>query len=173
MGKSSKMTEQAKRMSLILEGSNEFKLDFSSHHLANVSGEMKKSLNDDDHSMSSHGQSSTTSDRSPTVKGTRRTSAQRIAEKENRQVKYSKILVFFVLLAAAAAVGYLTYRYITGEEEDDYRTQVSFTWLCRYAKTLTQVESLTNSTLSNDSSKRMPKSSLMYPIQTVAISWLS
>ena len=47
-----------------------------------------------------------------------------IAAKENVHVKYTKGLVFLVLTLAAAAVGFLTYWYISEEEEQDYQQQV-------------------------------------------------
>jgi hypothetical protein len=48
-----------------------------------------------------------------------------IAGRENRLVLYSKLLVFAVLACSAAAVGILTFYFVTSEEENDYTAQVS------------------------------------------------
>ncbi|KAL3938715.1 MAG: hypothetical protein SGBAC_006428 [Bacillariaceae sp.] len=46
-----------------------------------------------------------------------------IAAKENTQVRYSRLLVMFVLACSALGVGYLTFSFVTQEEEDDFKTQ--------------------------------------------------
>jgi hypothetical protein len=47
-----------------------------------------------------------------------------IAGRENRLVLYSKLLVFAVLACSAAAVGILTFYFVSSEEENDYTAQV-------------------------------------------------
>lgn len=47
-----------------------------------------------------------------------------IAAKENTQVRYSRLLVMFVLACSALGVGYLTYSFVTNEEEGDFELQV-------------------------------------------------
>jgi hypothetical protein len=56
---------------------------------------------------------------------TQRNLEPEIAARENAQVFYSKLLVMSVLLLSAGGVGFLTWWFITGEEEDDYKAQVS------------------------------------------------
>ncbi|CAJ1934430.1 unnamed protein product [Cylindrotheca closterium] len=46
-----------------------------------------------------------------------------IAAKENTQVRYSRLLVMFVLACSALGVGYLTFSFVTNEEEDGFKTQ--------------------------------------------------
>lgn len=50
--------------------------------------------------------------------------AAEIAAKENTQVRYSRLLVIFVLTCSALGVGYFTFSFVTNEEEDDFKTQV-------------------------------------------------
>lgn len=47
-----------------------------------------------------------------------------IAGRENRLVLYSKLLVFLVLACSAAAVGILTFYFVSSEEVNDYTAQV-------------------------------------------------
>jgi hypothetical protein len=47
-----------------------------------------------------------------------------IAAKENTQVRYSRLFVMFVLACSALGVGYLTYSFVTNEEEDDFELHV-------------------------------------------------
>lgn len=55
-----------------------------------------------------------------------------IAAKENKQVFYSKLLVMGVLLASAGFISFITYWFVSGEEEDDYQVQVrGFNLACR------------------------------------------
>jgi len=46
-----------------------------------------------------------------------------IAAKENAQVRYSRLLVMFVLACSALGVGYLAFSFVTREEEDDFKSQ--------------------------------------------------
>jgi hypothetical protein len=48
-----------------------------------------------------------------------------IAARENRQVFFSRLLVMGVLFCSAVTVGCLAYRFVLGEEEKDYKAQVS------------------------------------------------
>jgi hypothetical protein len=47
-----------------------------------------------------------------------------IAARENTHVRYSRLLVLFVLACSALGVGYLTYSFVTNEEEEDFKLQV-------------------------------------------------
>jgi hypothetical protein len=47
-----------------------------------------------------------------------------IAARENTHVRYSRLLVMFVLACSALGVGYLTYSFVTNGEEDDFELQV-------------------------------------------------
>ena len=47
-----------------------------------------------------------------------------IVAKENKQVFYSRFLVFFVLACSAFGVAFLTFRFVSDEEKDDYESQV-------------------------------------------------
>jgi hypothetical protein len=56
--------------------------------------------------------------------GTGHTPPVPIAAKENTHVRYSKLLVMFVLACSALGVGYFTYSSVTNEEEDLFKLQV-------------------------------------------------
>jgi hypothetical protein len=47
-----------------------------------------------------------------------------IAARENTQVRYSRLLVMFVLACSALGVGYLTYSFVADEDEEDFELQV-------------------------------------------------
>eukprot|EP00980_Cylindrotheca_fusiformis_P006369 scaffold1356_cov123-Cylindrotheca_fusiformis.AAC.50 len=49
--------------------------------------------------------------------------AAEIAARENTQVRYSRLLVMFVLATSALGVGYLTYSFVSNEEKDDFELQ--------------------------------------------------
>jgi cobalamin biosynthesis Mg chelatase CobN len=49
----------------------------------------------------------------------------RLAQKENLAVKYSKCLVYVVLLLAATGAGYFTFHFLNQEEKKDFEVQVS------------------------------------------------
>jgi hypothetical protein len=77
-------------------------------------------VNDDDEDKSlASGQSSGTFQ-----KPRESIAVEEIAGYENRLVLYSKLLVFLVLACSAAAVGVLTFYFVTSEEENDYTAQV-------------------------------------------------
>ena len=48
-----------------------------------------------------------------------------LAQKETRAVNRSKLLVYFVLLLAATAMGTLTYVFVSNQQEKDFETDVS------------------------------------------------
>jgi hypothetical protein len=50
----------------------------------------------------------------------------KIDSKEKRLVFWSKIFVFAVLAVGAGVLAWLTYWFISGEEEEDYQAQVSY-----------------------------------------------
>lgn len=50
-------------------------------------------------------------------------STAEIASKENTQVRYSRLLVMFVLVCSALGVGSLTFSFVTNEGKDDFETQ--------------------------------------------------
>ena len=54
----------------------------------------------------------------------RQSMSAEIAAKENAQVRYSRLLVMFVLACSALGVGYLAFSFVSQEEEDDFKTQV-------------------------------------------------
>ena len=129
---SSNMTEQAQRMTSIMEYSSEL-LDVSGRasasEKANSSAFEQRQAShsaafsiDEDASVSSHATSLGYSTREGHREDKR---SPEIAARENAQVKLGKCLVFAVLLAATATVGFLTYWYITEEEKEDYQQQVS------------------------------------------------
>lgn len=49
-----------------------------------------------------------------------------IGSKETRWVNYSKVLVIVVIFIVAASMGLFTYRYVSDQEENDYKKQVSW-----------------------------------------------
>jgi cobalamin biosynthesis Mg chelatase CobN len=53
------------------------------------------------------------------------TSTERLAKKENVAVKYSKCLVYFVLVLVATGAGYSTFHFLDQEEKKDFEVQVS------------------------------------------------
>lgn len=54
----------------------------------------------------------------------RQSMSAEIAAKENAQVRYSRLLVMFVLACSALGVGYLAFSFVTRAEENDFKTQV-------------------------------------------------
>ena len=48
-----------------------------------------------------------------------------IASRETRWVNYSKVLVVAVILIMAAAMGVITYQFVSSQETNDYEQQVS------------------------------------------------
>ncbi len=60
-----------------------------------------------------------------------------LAQKESQRVKYSKVIVALVLLAATAVVGFFTYTLTRQQEEDAFETQV------RVEKLLLDLDKLT------------------------------
>ena len=107
------MTDQGKRMSLIMENSNEFGSSDVLRSMEEHASEEFSVSSTDDKSMASDVNG-----------GNARVARPEIAARENTGVKFTKFLVLFVMLAAAAGVGYLTYWYVSEEEADDYRQQV-------------------------------------------------
>lgn len=52
-----------------------------------------------------------------------------IAEKEARQVFWSKVLVGLVLVASTSLLGYFTYKFVRHEEQNEFKNQVSLWYL--------------------------------------------
>jgi hypothetical protein len=73
----------------------------------------------------SNGDNSSTSDNASTLEECTSITNDRLAQKENVAVQYSKCLVYFVLLLAATVAGYFTFHFLDQEEKKDFEVQVS------------------------------------------------
>jgi cobalamin biosynthesis Mg chelatase CobN len=101
------------------------------HHEDDVSstGSSNKRSSVDDVSTSDNASASDNASSSENASSTSgectSTSTERLAKKENVAVKYSKCLVYFVLLLAATGAGYSTFHFLDQEEKKDFEVQVS------------------------------------------------
>jgi hypothetical protein len=129
-----RMTEQGRRMSSFInlnpEGSAAMEKKRNSGGIKGVLGGMEGASEfslplDDDDNDDARSTNSTSTPEQSTGGATQRNLEPEIAARENALVFYSKLLVMSVLLLSAGGVGFLTWWFIAGEEEDDYKAQVS------------------------------------------------
>jgi hypothetical protein len=182
-----RMTEQGRRMSSFIkfnpEGSAAMEKKGNSGGIKDVLGgrggasEFSLPLDVDDNDDARSTNSTSTPEQS-TVTNQRNLEPE-IAARENAQVFYSKLLVMSVLLLSAGGVGFLTWWFIAGEEEDDYKAQVSIysMYYLYYVMCVRSFEMTHNSCsvllLYCFSSRTMQKNSLMCPMLKEETSWLS